>query len=342
MVTLVFMQLIEISDAITGLGVGAADLVQALMYSMPPLMGLLLPVSVLFATLLGVGRLASDREIRALAAVGVSPYRLLRVPFLVSVVVAMISGLALTLGEPWGVRGLRDLMSRSAQRTLAQGVRPGEFHQWLPGISFFAAGGAGDTLEGVFFADLRNPERPLVVSAKQGQVRSGAQAKDIVLQMRDGNMVIRGENQSSRVLHFEQSRYRIDVGQLVGNKGKTLMRSQERDIATLWRESRDPNLDPYRRATSAVTLYRRFTLPAATLVFALLAVPLACRATGNARARGFIYSALIVAAYYYVGRTAELSARHGDFPVLLAACLPVLLGSVAALVALVRFRRSVA
>ena len=42
------------------------------------------------------------------------------------------------LYDGWGVRGLRDLMSRSAQRALASGVRTGEFQEWLPGVTFLA------------------------------------------------------------------------------------------------------------------------------------------------------------------------------------------------------------
>ena len=67
--------------------------------------------------------------------------------------------------------------------------------------------------------------------------------------------------------------------------------------------------------------------PIATIIFALLAIPLGCRGERGSRARSFLFSALIVGGYYYIGRAAELQARHGDFPVLLAAWLPNLIGS---------------
>ncbi|MCK5691041.1 LptF/LptG family permease, partial [Myxococcota bacterium] len=81
-IVVAFAQVLTISDAVTGLGISAGDILQALLYSLPPLMGILIPVSALFAVLLGVGRLASDREVIGLAALGITPYRLLRVPFL--------------------------------------------------------------------------------------------------------------------------------------------------------------------------------------------------------------------------------------------------------------------
>lgn len=340
-VVVAFAQVLTISDAVTGLGVSGADILQALIYSLPPLMGLLLPVSMLFATLLGVGRMASDHEVIGMSAGGVSPYRLLRVPITLSVVLALASGFALVIGEPWGIRGLRDLMSRSAQRALASGVRAGEFHEWVPGVTFIARERQGKELRHVVLADRRDAQRPLTIAAQRGRVVTGEQARDIVFELGDGSIVLHDEAQDThRIIHFERSRYRLDVKGLVGNKAKTLSPVQEKDLATLWREMHDPAFDVGRRALLAITLHRKAALPLATIIFAVVAVPLACRATGGARARGFLYSSGIVAAYYYLGRWAELSARGGELHAVLAAWLPDLVGLAGMIVLVRRFGRS--
>jgi lipopolysaccharide export system permease protein len=337
-VVVTFSQLFQISDVVTGLGISAADLLQALAFTLPPLMGLLLPVSVLFATLLGLGRLTADLEMRGLSAAGVSPYRLLRVPLGLAVLFGVASALCMSFGEPWGVAGLRDLMSRSAQRTLAEGVRPGEFHEWLPGVTFFAADGQGPALTDVLFADLRDQEKPVVLSARRGMVRPGQAARDIVLDVEDGNMVLQDDASHSRVMRFAKSRYRLDVERLVGNKGKTLQPAQGLANAELWQVIHDDTQSGNYRALSTVILHRRFALPLATLIFAALAVPLACRSSANARARGFLYSAAIVGSYYYVGRATELWARGGHFPPTLAAWVPNLVGALGLVFLLWRFK----
>ena len=99
-------------------------------------------------------------------------------------------------------------------------------------------------------------------------------------------------------------------------------------------------LKPRERALSTITLHRKLALPLATIIFALLAVPLACRATGGARARGFLFSAGIVGAYYYLGRAVELMARSGRFDPVLAAWTPNLIGFAACVILLVRLRKS--
>lgn len=339
-VVVAFAQILKISDSVTGLGITGSEVFQALIYSLPPLMGLLIPVSTLFATLLGVGRLASDKEVVALCAGGVSPYRLLRTPAMLGAFLGLCSAFALTEGEPWGIQGLRALMSRSAQRTLARGVRVGEFNQWVNGVTFFAAGRQDGELRDILFADQRDRAQPVIISARRGVIQSGGEVQDLVFNLRDGAILLNDRDaRTYRVLHFERSRYRVDVGQLVGNKARTLSPVQEKSLMELWDGSHDPSRSPAQRALLTITLHRKAALPMATLIFALLAVPLACRAAGSARARGFLYSAGIVGAYYYIGRAVELMARSGRFPPVLAAWVPNIIGILVLLFMLARFRR---
>ncbi len=340
-VIVAFGQVLQVSDSVTGLGVGAAEILQALMFSLPPLMGLLIPASCLFATLLAVGRISSDREVVAMSATGISPYVLLRVPLLVGMVLALVSGVFLVVGEPWGVRGLRDLMARSAQRALASGVRTGEFNQWVPGVTFFAKEKRGEELQEVVFADQRDAARPLVISARRGKILSGQKARDLVFDLEDGVVVVEHkENSQHRVMKFARSHYRLDVGKLVNNKAKTLQTVQEKELSTLWAEAHDRERLAKERALSMIVFNRKLALPLATVIFSLLAVVLGCKRGGGARARGFLYSAGIIGGYYYIGRAAELSARAGSLSPVLAAWLPNLIGAVALLVLLLRLRRS--
>lgn len=341
-VVVAFAQVLKVSDSVTGLGITGSDVVIALIYSLPPLLGLLLPVSGLFATLLAVGRLAADNEIVALSAAGVSPYRLVRVPIAIGLVLALASGMSLAVGEPWGIRGLRSLMAYGAQRALASGVQVGEFNQWVPGVTFYAQGKKGKKLRDVVFADRRDNERPIVITARRGIVKTGERARDIVFDLEDGAILLHDkEADAYRVIHFEKSHYRLDVGGLVGKKARTMSSVQEKDLATLWRESHEER-SRNKRAQLTITLHRKLALPLATIIFMLVAVPLGARASGGARARSFLYSAAIVGAYYYIGRAAELSARKGGFDPVLAAWLPNLLGIAAAALLLMRLPRRAA
>jgi hypothetical protein len=90
----------------------------------------------------------------------------------------------MVVGEPWGLSGLRDLMKRSAQRAIARGVRVGEFNEWVPGVMFLALGERNGMLENVVFADRRDDDKPVVISARTGRVEQGDEAADIVFNLR--------------------------------------------------------------------------------------------------------------------------------------------------------------
>lgn len=335
-----FAQVLRVSDAVTGLGVTSGEILQALLYSLPPLLGLLVPVSCLFASLLGIGRLSSDRELAGLSSVGVSPYALLRMPALLGLVLALISGVAMHVGEPWGIRGLRQLMGRSAQRALSAGVRPQTFHEWIPGVTFWAGGHEGQVLTDVVFSDRRDPKRPMLVTAREGLLKAGDDATQLVFDMRDGTVFLRDtQSDASRLVGFKYSLYRLDVGRIVGHKARTLSAVQEMDARQLLTLARDPAQSDERRALYRVTLHRKFAVPLATLIFALLAVPFGCDIRGGARARGLLISTVIVGAYYYVGRTLELSARAGHLSPIIAAWLPDALGMIILALSLWRLRR---
>lgn len=80
--------ILSLSDLMVDRGVGIVALVHLLVLKLPSLLVLALPVSGLFATFLGLGRLVHDREVMALEAAGISLRRILLPLVIAAVVVA--------------------------------------------------------------------------------------------------------------------------------------------------------------------------------------------------------------------------------------------------------------
>ena len=336
-----FTQVVRLSDAVTGLGMQSSELLAAFAFSLPPLLGFLIPVSCLFATLLAIGRLAGDHELLGLQAAGISPYRLLRVPALWASGWALVSAVALFWGEPWGIAGLRELMARSAQRAVASGMRIGVFNEWIPGVTLYAAARDAEGLRGVFLADQRDPAQPMIISAARGQVQGGSAAQDLILSLRQGViwMPAGGLPARQRLVHFVSGAYQLDVARLVSHKGRHLSRVQEKGARSLLVEALDPATSASHRALLLITLQRKLSVPLAAVIFSLLAVPLALSRSGAARARGFLISVALVGAYYYLGRALELAARAEQMSPFLAAWAPNLVGVLGLTGLLLRLRR---
>lgn len=333
-VLIVVGQILKLSDAVTGFDIGLADMVHALGYALPPLLGLLLPMSWLFACLFGIGRLAQDREILAMAQAGCSPLALLRMPLLGGLLLAVLSAVSLGIGEPWGIRGLRQWLGQSAQRALTQNLRPQTFHAWVPGMTLMVEGNDHGKLRGVLLADHRMPQRPVVISAQRGTIEHGSPVGDIVFALEDGSVLLPGGDDTSRALTFVSGRYRLDISAMLRGKNRSFTEVQEKSLQSLWQDSRAGSSSPGFEALCRVTLHRKFALPLSAVVFGGLAVALAAGTRGGARAKSLVVSAALVGGYYYLGRSLELAARAGKVSAVLAAWGPNLVGLLLLLVLL--------
>jgi len=322
-----FAQVLKVSNSAAGLTISPTELLWALLYSFPPLMGVLVPVSALFATLIGIGRLTADGEAQALFAAGISPLRLLKIPLCLAIVGAVVTGIATMVGEPWGLRGLSALLSSSAERVVASGMKVEEFNEPVPGVMLFARARDNHRLSRVFFADHRQADRPLALSAESATVAANSARRELELDMSNGTMLLpTGSGQASNLMRFDSLRYRLDVESFGGARVRGFQAAQGMGMADLYRSTEDLKLPMRRRARRTVIFHRKLALPLGTLIFVALAVPLGLRSGSAARARAFLLCALVVGSYYYLGRVAELDARAGGISAALAAWLPNIVG----------------
>lgn len=318
-----FAEVLTFTDTTTGLGIGLADMAALVLFSMPPLLGVLLPISGLYATLLAVGSMAQNRELLALGQMGYSPWALLRVPVRLGMLLALVSAWALMVGEPWGIRCIRQKMAEGTTRALIESVKPGLFYDWVEGLTFWARSRDAQGLTGVLLADHRNPERPWVVSAARGSLTVGELPQELWVVLEEGRLLQEGSHLGdSQVLQFERGMWRIDVGAMVRQKLHRVSDSQELSMGRLRLESCAPHLSLDARVLRAFMWHRKLAVPVAALIFTVMAVPLGVSARNGHRVGGILVATLALAGYYHLGRFLELSARSGKFSGATAAWLP--------------------
>lgn len=323
-IVIAFVQLIQISDSTTGFGVGGGDLFLAVLYSLPPTVGLLIPIGLLFSTLVTLGRLEQDRELLAFSASGFSPTQLTRAPLLLAFCLSLVALLGTVFGEPWGVSGLRNLMAHGAKRALAEGVKPGIFYQWTPNLTFYARDRSESRLIDWVLSE-KNTNREVIVTAQSGALKPQQEQLKLHFEMTDGTVFMREDGNEPVLMQFESGTYTLDIGKMVGNKAKTLSPVNALSLSELIERSRTES-KPKKRAHFGVALHRKWAFPVATLIFSALAVPLAILTGRRGRGFGVLTSLTLVAGYYYVGRAAELSARRLEIEPWIAAWLPNALG----------------
>jgi LPS export ABC transporter permease LptG/LPS export ABC transporter permease LptF len=265
-----------------------------------------LPMGLLLAVVMAAGRLASDLEVVALGALGVSPLRLFR-PFLVAslVVALMIATLTLWI-NPWGAaafwQGLSELRQHAAvplvqERTF---TRIGHLVVYADQMDL-----ATSELRGLLIADERDPAALAIIAAPRARLMGDAKHGRAILRLTDGSV---HESRSESPAWYRLTRFNVyemplDLAAQIAEMEKEA--GPQKDMATwdLLRNTRA--LDFSRRAGEAQTFvgefHRRLTFPLAPIVFAMVAFPLGIRLHRGGRAVAAVSGIVI----YLIHHTAQ-------------------------------------
>lgn len=336
------MQLLRGTDLVFGSAVGARDVAQIALLLTPHFFVMAMPIAFLVGTLIGLGRLAEDRELLALSAAGIDPWVLLPVPLLLA---SLLAAAGLYLGrevEPAGLAGVRDYAGQMLRRNLQGDVKPGVFFDDLTGLTLYAeqVDPVTHAWHHVLVHDDRDRNAPLLVLAQSGRL-DDAPGASVALELADGQVHRSGGagTEDYAVLTFEKGRIEVGLDEAFFRKNSFRSNTEELTWAQL-REAADRAAreggEPNRLRTA---LQRRLALPLAPLAFALIAVPLATRLRKGARASGFALAAGSFALYYVVGRAGQQWGDAGKLAPALAAQLPNLAFALMGLALLALARR---
>ncbi len=280
-----------------------------------------LPMGLLLAVVMASGRLASDLEVIAFGASGVSPLRLFR-PFLVAalVVALMIATLTLVI-NPWGSAAffqcLRELRQHAAvplihERTFTQ---VGKLVVYADQIDL-----ATSELRGLLIDDEGDPDTFGIITAPRGRLIDDVTQRRTILRLTDGAVHESrpGSPDWYRVTKFNVYETPLDMGAQIAEVEKDA--GPQKKLATWDLVLNTRALDFSRRAEKAemfvVEFHRRLALPLAPIVFAMVAFPLGIRLHRGGRAvaavGGIIVYLLHHVAQEGLSRVSVLSPWGGD------------------------------
>ncbi len=321
---LIATQLLSQAEILFGSGVSLLDVARVVVALLPHVLGYVLPVAFLLGAVLGVGRLAEDREVIALGAAGISPARLVRVPLAMAVVTAAL-GLWLSLaGEPAGLAAARYRLNEIVKRNVSNDVRPGTFYEQIPGYTLYAERANRGRWENVLISDRSNPATPILALARQGRLEPVGVGQEMRLVL-DGGEVHREEAASEDYVsaRFRHGELVIGLGTALTDRNLFARSAREMTAAAMEeriRIERDRGNAAEARRFEGY-LYRRLASPLAVLPFALLAVPLGAWRRGG-RAFGVGATFLAVIAHYILLRGGEVLAQRGALPAVVALQIP--------------------
>lgn len=333
-------RILKLVELVVNKGVPLGEILQLFAFLLPAFLVITIPLAFLLGVLLGFGRLSADNEVVALRASGIPIYGMLR-PVLVLAVLFSIATAWLTLyGEPAGQTAFRDQVFEIASSRANVGILPRVFNDEFEGLVLYA----GDIderqgeMRGVFISDERIGATPAVILASQGRVISDQNKRILTLRLENGTIHRRPADKKAdtyQIIGFTTYDINLNMGQQLGDGSSRQKKLREFPLPDLWAKLENAQTAEERRPLT-VELYKRFALPMAPIVFALVGVPLGIRSQRSGKGGGFAVALAIFMAYYICATFAETLALESGFPPLPTLWAPNLLFLTAGLVLLQR------
>ncbi|HEV3510425.1 MAG TPA: LPS export ABC transporter permease LptF [Candidatus Sulfotelmatobacter sp.] len=282
-------------------------------FTVPLALTYTLPMSVLVGILIGLSRLAADSEITAMRASGMGVWSFLRI---LSIFVLGAWLLALVNGvyvAPRSQAALARLEDRLKGSQVSFEIQPRVFYEGFPKIVLYvqdvkSAQGAA-VWKGVFMADLSDASNPKITLAKEGIVVSEGPDR-LHLHLIDGSQHDTDPKNPSdyQIITFKQTDIPIELPS-TENKPDESLPATLMDTGALLRKA--ANSDPVSARWYLIEFHRRFALPTACLVLALVGIPLGLSSKKSGKSGGFVLTILLVFTYYVVSLVGVSLARQG-------------------------------
>ena len=282
-------------------------------FTVPLALTYTLPMSVLVGILIGLSRLAADSEITAMRASGMGIWSFLR-----SLSIFVLAGWVLALGNgiyiaPRSQAALAKLEDKLKGSQVSFEIQPRVFYEGFPKYVLYvqdvkSAQGAA-VWKDVFMADLTDATNPKITLAKEGIVISEAPDR-LHLHLIDGSEHETDPKDPDRyqISTFEQTDIPIELPSTGNRPEESLPVGVLSTWDLLGRASRS---DPVAARWYLIEFHRRFALPTACLVLALVGIPLGLSSKKSGKSGGFVLTILLVFAYYVVSLVGVSLARQG-------------------------------
>jgi LPS export ABC transporter permease LptF/LPS export ABC transporter permease LptG len=286
---------------------------QIFFYTVPLALTYTIPMSVLVGILLGLSRLAADSEITAMRASGMGVWSFGRV-----LAIFVVGAWLLALGNglyvaPWSLASLGHIEDQLKGSQVSFEVQPRVFYEGFPKIVLYVqdvhtAQGAA-VWKGVFLADMSDATNPRITLAHEGILVPEGQDR-LHLHLIDGATHETDPKLADRyqISTFQQTDIPIE---LPATENKSEEQIPVGLVSTSALREHAARVDPVSARWYLIEFHRRFALPTACLVLAMVGIPLGLSSKKSGKSGGFVITIALVFIYYFISLVGVSLARQG-------------------------------
>lgn len=286
---------------VVGKGISTFTVLYILLLYMPSILALTIPMSVMVASCMSFGRLASDFEITAIRSTGINPLRLNILPLIIGVILTMFMIWFNNHTLPESNHKLKNIMLELAQKKPALRIKPLVTFKDFEGY-YLNVGAVDYKTSKLERVKLFEKETGREIFANNGVFISDS--SEVVLILKNGEIheLIGGDRY--RKMNFKEHRIYIPLDHEEIRTQKDYRGERELSAKALKKEiNREFNKTPSDRRNKRlnsllVEYHKKYSIPFACFAFILLGCPLAIRVKKRGIGVGFGLPLLFFIFYY--------------------------------------------
>ncbi|MCX5678725.1 MAG: LptF/LptG family permease [Candidatus Omnitrophica bacterium] len=323
--TFVFLvgNIITLANYIINKGVDPLSILKLFIYLIPWLLSFTLPIAVLTASILSFGRLSADGELTAMKASGVS---LFRVSIPIIMVGVLCSFFAFFLNDqisPNASFASRRVIKEIGIRSPAAALEEGTFIRGFENYIIFIHEIKGNKLKNIRIYQPQEGKPTRTIVAEAGEINSIPAKNLIELKLYNGTSEEPSptDPDSFYKLNFKTYFMSLDLSKVFKNE-KIQKKTREMTINELNAEIKncvDQKIDP---TPLRVEIYKKINISIATLIFALIGIPLGVKTERSEKSVGFVLGSVLFGVYWAAFSGMIVVAATSKIPPMLAAALP--------------------
>lgn len=321
---LLMQALFKAAELIIRSGVEVSAVGRLLMLSLPWIVVMTIPMSFLFGILIAVGRLSSDSELIAIRTSGVSLFSLYRPILFLSLALAGLNCYLMVKVLPEGNHALQQLRIDILTQSITEEVVPRIPHTgWQDKVLYVFETPPGEQRwRGLFLSDAVPSRETEITLAEWGRAEPDGDQVVLSLEGAYSHIVDLYQPEQYQLAYHRDLQVRLASfsKQRAGTSVKRSLR--ELSFGRLVERSKDASYPETVRNLARVEMHKKFSIPAACLVFGLLGLPLGFSNSRGGRSSGFAISIGVILIYYILLNSGEDIAREGTLPAWLAVWFP--------------------
>jgi lipopolysaccharide export system permease protein len=318
-------KILQIMDLMVNKGIGIFPIAKLIVFLLPSFMMFTIPIALLIAILIAMGRLSADNEITAIKASGVSLLQIYYPVAIASLATFVITIFISHFLVPHSNFATKRLLFEIASQNASIGIKEKVFNADFKGLMLYADKIPldGKYMEGVIVSDNRIIGEQNTILAKKAFLISDPELMTVKLRLENGSLhTVSSDLKNYRKIDFESYDINLNLSTTIASMSEDSKSSTEMTMGELLEKMKKPGIDEASIRELAIEVHKKFSIPLSCIFFGLLALPLGIKSHRAVKSRGFAVGLIVVSLYYLLRIGGEALAETGRLSTVIGVWMP--------------------